>query len=263
AVHAFPPFFLHLIDAGEQSGSLDRTLDELGRFYEFQRRLKLTFISQAVMPALQYVAAVAIVALATHIISILGEAPSGGGRVLLFGYGIPVVLVLAYYALLRPIGATRVVHELLLAVPVLGGVFRSLALARFSLVMYLMWEAGVPVREALQRSLEGTGNAAFAARAPRAVKAVEEGTVTEALKDTGLFPVEYLNIVAIGEESGKLSERLQWLASHHAEQAERALRALVVLAARLIYVLVACIIIYFIVTFFMRYATALMGAAGR
>ena len=136
---------------------------------------------------------------------------------------------------------------------------RSLALARFSLIMYLMYEAGVLIGEALGKSLEGTNNGAFAARARRATATIEHGTLTEALEGTGLFPLEYLQIIAVAEESGKLSERLEWLASHYADKSEAALRALVTVIARLIYLAVACVIVYFIFKFFTRYAGQVGG----
>jgi type II secretory pathway component PulF len=203
------------------------------------------------------------VAVATYILRVIEGTSGNSGTILLVGYGAPAALVLAYYAVVRPMGATRLVHETLLRVPVIGRVVRSLALARFSLIMHLMYEAGAPLRDALRRALEGTGNAAFAARARAAVGALEHGTLTEALQNTGLFPLEDLNIVAVAEESGKLSERLDWLAAHHADQAEAGLRALVIVTARLIYVAVAAVIVFFIVKFFMRYAGALQAAAGR
>ncbi|MHC4591900.1 MAG: type II secretion system F family protein, partial [Planctomycetota bacterium] len=198
-----------------------------------------------------------------YILRVIEGTSGNSGTILLVGYGAPVALVLAYYAVVRPMGATRPVHEALLRVPIIGRVVRSLALARFSLIMHLMYEAGTPLRDALRRALEGAGNAAFAARARVAVATLEGGTLTEALQNTGLFPVEDLNIVAVAEESGKLSERLDWLAAHHADQAEAGLRALVIVTARLIYVAVAVVIIFFIVKFFMRYASALQAAAGR
>ena len=92
-----------------------------------------------------------------------------------------------------------------------------------------------------------------------AAATIEHGTLTEALAGTGLFPLEYLHIIAVAEESGKLSERLDWLASHYAEKSETALRALVIVLARLIYLAVACVMVYFIFTFFMRYVSQVGG----
>ena len=245
----FPPLFLHAVAAGEQGGALDRVLGELLRFYELQQRLWRRFVGQIALPVVQYVAAVAVVSFATYIINMLGGRPGVGALVrgLLIGYGVPVGLVAFYHFVVKPLGGTRLCHEILLRIPVAGKTMLYLALARFSLVMYVMMEAGVPVKESLARALEATSNGAFAARARGATRVIQSGSrLTDALAGTGLFPVQYLEVVEVAEESGKLSERLDWLCAHYTERAEFALRALAVVLAWLIWIAVAAVIIYFI-----------------
>lgn len=260
----FPRLFVQLVAVGEESGTLDRTLGELARFYEFQRRLRRNLVAYLALPVLYYVVAVAVISLATHIIiSVIEGGPPKLFLYLCVGYGTPVVLIAVYFLLLKPLGGTRFCHEVLLRVPLVGGGVRALALARFSLVMYLMSESAVPVTQALIRSFEATNNSAFAARGDAAAAAIDGGaTLTDALADTGLFPRDYMEAIQVAEESGKLSERLDWLASHYADKAEFALRALAAVFAKLVYVIVAAIIVFFIFRFFARYAGVLGGAAG-
>jgi type II secretory pathway component PulF len=88
------------------------------------------------------------------------------------------------------------------------------------------------------------------------------GTLTEALRSTGLFPGEYLDIIAVAEESGKVSERLDWLSSHYAEKAESAMSMLATTIAVLIWLSVAVVIVFFIFTFFMRYIGGIYSQMG-
>jgi type IV pilus assembly protein PilC len=258
---AFPPLFIHLVAAGEASGTLDRTLAELARFFEFQQRVWRRFLGQIAMPVMQYIAAVAIVSFATWVIRLVNNQHGGLLPGLALGYGIPLALIALYVAAVRALGVTRMCHEFVLRVPVLGAVMRNLALARFSLIMYLMYEGAVPVPEALRRSFGGSGNAAFAARAGAAVEAIKDGgTMTDALLAAGLFPREYTEVIQVAEESGKLSERLNWLASEYAERAERALAALAAVAAKLIWAAVAAVIIFYIFKIFGQYVGAIQGA---
>ena len=149
-------------------------------------------------------------------------------------------------------------HEVLLRLPVVGNVTRSLALARFSLVLQLLMESATPIGRALERAAEATNNAAFAARGKRMADAVEGGAnLTEALERTGLFPREYVEVVRIAEESGKMSERFGWLAAHNADRAEAALQALGTALAWLVWAVVAAFIISFIFRIFSRYVGAL------
>ncbi|MCK4283448.1 MAG: type II secretion system F family protein [Candidatus Brocadiae bacterium] len=250
----FPPLFIQLIAVGEEGGTLERTLGELVRFYEFQERIRRNLVKNLILPLTQYVIAVAVVSFATYIIGMIQDVPTNWRLWLVVGYGGPLALIAFYFLVLKPFGGTRLFHEVVLRVPVLGRMVRALALARFSLVMHLLSEAAVPVSRAVERSFEATNNGAFAARADRAVSVIKQGgTVSEALDATRLFPFDYMATVEIGEESGKLSERFDWLASHYAERAESALGALAVVVARLVWVCVAAIIIYFISKFFGMY----------
>jgi len=256
----FPPLFLHVLAAGEQGGALGRVLQELTRFYEFQQALWRRFLAQIALPVLQYVAAVAVISLALHIISTLGGGPGMLTRGLLIGYGAPAGLVALYVFVVKPVLGTRVCHEVVLRVPVLGAALRRLALARFSLVMYVMIEAPVPLKEALARSMAATGNGAFAGRAGRAVDVVQQGSsLTSALVATGLFPGEYIEAIDVAEESGKLSEQFNRMSALYAEKAEFAMKGLAIALAWLIWAAVAAVIITFIVMIFTGYVSALQG----
>jgi type II secretory pathway component PulF len=254
----FPELFLHLVEAGEDSGTLERVLAELARYYEFQHGLWRAFLARIAMPAFQYIAAVAVVSLALYLVNVLSGRPASLAPGFLLGYGWPAAIIGIYYFLLKPMGGTRPVHEAALRLPVLSAVVRNLALSRFSLVMGLMMEAGVPVKQSLLRSFTASGNAAFSARGPAAAEVVEKGgTLSDALDGTGLFPREYMDIVRVAEESGKLSERFQWLASHHADRAQFALGLLVRALAWLVWLMVAVVIVCFIFRFFSAYVGGL------
>jgi len=260
----FPPLFLNLVAAGEASGTLERTVGEVARFFELQQRLWRSFLARIALPALQYVAAVAIVAVVMYVLAGLGMPLGDPKALLLMGYGIPLGLVAAYVFFLKPLGGSRAVHEVLLVVPILGGVSRSLALARFSLVMRLLMEAGSPIDRTLEQAFEATGNEAFVARGRRAVESVKEGeTLTESLGRAAVFPRVYLDIVEVAEESGKLSERFDWLADEHSRRAEFALAALARAAAVMVWIAVACVIISFIIRIFLLYIGALESVMDR
>ncbi len=249
---AFPDLFLRLAKAGEESGNLERIFEELAEYYELQRRLWRGFLTQVTLPVFEYVLAIAVMTLVLFILRGL-EMPLGNPWVVLVaGYGIPAAAIGSYFLIVRPLGATRVAHELLLMVPVAGGIARSLALHRFSLVMQLTLEAGVQVTEAVRQAAESTGNQAFAARGGAIAKAIDGGAdLTGAMSETGIFPDEYMEVVAAAEESGKLSERFAWLASHHSERAQHRLRLLAGAMAKLVWVLMAIVLVYFILKLWM------------
>ena len=257
----FPPLFISLVDAGERSGALERTVCALCRYYEFLQRIWMRFLGQIALPGFQYIAAVAVISLALHILAMLSDGPSHVWLWLCIGYGAPLALIGLYFLLSRVLGGMRIFHEVILHFPILGGAVRAVALARFSLVLLLLYEAAFPIVDALRRALDSTGNAAFAARGDRAARAIEgSGSLTDALRATGLFPQDYLDVTSVAEESGKLSERLDWLASHHSERAERALAALAAVVGWGVWVLVGAVIVVFIFRFFLQYIGNIQAA---
>mgnify|MGYP006279694637 CR=1 FL=1 len=252
----FPALFLNLVEAGETSGQTDRVFTELSNYYEFQSQMWRTFLGSLVLPALEYLAAVFVLALVQYIIGMFSDSGGTAAAIwtLVAGYSVPIVAIGLYFGVTRVLSGSRVVHQLLLNIPVLEKVVRSLALARFSLVMHMMMEAGTPVDPALEKACEATGNAVFAARAERARKAIREGApMTEALDQTGLFPNQYLEILSVAEESGTLSERFDWLAVEHQKQARNYLAGMMTVLSYLIWAMVAGFIIFFIFRFFTRY----------
>jgi type IV pilus assembly protein PilC len=254
AERCFPALFVQLVDAGERSGTLERALAELTRFYEFQRDQWRRFLSRIAWPAIQYCLAVLVISGTVHILNMIEGEAHGFGTGVLIGYGIPAALIIIYRTVVKRLGGTRICHELILATPLVGQVMRRLALMRFSFVLYLLYEAGLPITEALERALAATNNGAFAARAARAVEAIKRsGTLTDALLATGLFPREYTDIMAVAEESGKVSERLGWLSTHYAEKAESAMSTLAAAIAVVVWVTVAGVIVFFIFKFYMRH----------
>ncbi len=258
----FPDFLLNMISVGERSGRLDAMLEEAGRYYEMKANLRRTFISNIIFPALQYVAAVAIISVTLYILNSLQDKPTSLVYHLLLGYGTPVLLYVAYRLFAAHGVSARWVQEVILKAPIFGQLSSRLALARFSLAMHAMLEAGMSAPETLRYAFEATDNAAFCARSQAAQEVVKSGEpFTAALRGTGLFPEDYLSIMFVGEESGKLSDKMDWLADHYNQKAEDALNMATKVVARLIWVLVALVIIVFVFQLFSRYVNALQSVS--
>ncbi len=260
---AFPVLARNLVLVGERTGNLEEVLKGLSEYYELQQRIIRRMLSKMILPLLQYVFAIAVLAAVAWIRqSLLDQPPKGflGSPlgILAVGWGLLPGGWLAYLLVTRVLGGARPVHEFLLRIPVLRRVMRSFAIGRFSWCMALCMDSAVSVRDALALSLRATGNRAFAAR-ERAIsgKVASGGTLSEALAETRLFPLEFIEIVAVGEESGKLSESFRRQADNHFEDAGASATALAMVAAGALWVLVAAFIVYQIFLMFSQYLQAL------
>ena len=78
-------------------------------------------------------------------------------------------------------------------------------------------------------------------------------SIHEAITKTGIFPVEFLHAVQVGEESGRLSETMTIIARQQLDAAQRAMAALTKVAGYAVWCLVAGLIIMLIFRLFGSY----------
>ncbi len=176
----------------------------------------------------------------------LGGVP-GALLFVALNFGGAAGVVLLYVLANRWLGETAALQRLLLRLPAVGPCVRALALGRFALALSLTLGAGLAVGKALRQSLAATGNAAFASRADEAVAVVKRGdSLTLALSVPGLFPANFLAVVAVAEEAGRVPESMRHQAEQQHDEAARRMkeltRALVGLVW-LIYMVVMVVII--------------------
>jgi type II secretory pathway component PulF len=254
---AFPLFFLRLVQVGETVGMLGRVLTRLADYYDAVRDMWARFIGRMIYPVFQYWALILVLSLVAYIMGMLGQRPTGqrdAVRIFLIGVALFVTPFLGYFIITRVMGASRVLYEVALRIPAVGYAMRSMALARFSWSMALMTDAGVNIIDALRWSLQSTSNAAFEARTDGIIALLKDGEpVSRALDQTKLFPLEYIEMVHTGEESGKMPEMFDRMAKIYFEKADQAIRAMVAAIGWLVWAAVAAVIVFYIFTFAVSY----------
>jgi type IV pilus assembly protein PilC len=264
---AFPPLFLALAGVGEQTGSLPEIFAELEKYYTLQQRLRRQFLGQIAWPVFQLVAAIFVIALMLFALGLIAEAhpnrpaldPLGLGLTgtsgaliwLVIAFGSLAGVGVLYLLLTRLLKQGGVVDGILLQVPALGPCLHALALGRFCLALRLTMETGMSVVSALRLSMRATGNGAFEGRSDAVVERIRAGDdLTVALSSSHLFGVEFLNIIAVAEESGRLIEVLRHQADYYEEEATRRMRTLTFVVGLLVWLLVAVLIIIVIFRIF-------------
>ena len=89
---------------------------------------------------------------------------------------------------------------------------------------------------------------------------VEAGTdLTSTLAQTRLFPEEFIHVIAVGEESGKLTDVLRHQGEHYQDESGRRLSALTRFGGFGIWALVGILIIWAIFRLYLSYFSALGG----
>ncbi len=259
---AFPHIFVALATVGEQTGSLPDVFGELEKYFLMQQRLRRQFFSQIAWPLFQFLAAPFVVALMLFVLAIFNSplTPLGSGyagawgpaKFLLHFFGTLAALVGGYYVVTRTLRRRPAVHELLLRLPVIGPCLSAIALSRFCLALRLTMNTGMPITKALRLSMRATGNDAFTVRAEAVKTALQEGEdLAQAMRETGVFPENFLDIIANAEEGGRVPEVMQHQADYYADEARRRLTILTNGASGAIWLIVAGTIIFLIFRIFL------------
>lgn len=235
---SFPGFVVSSIRAGENSGQLRQVLaklaDHLSRFEKFRSDL----ISSLIYPAILLIMALAaILILVTVVIPqfkplfedagaelpLLTRVVVGTSDVLL-GNFVPLLLGCAVLAAaggwaLRQPRLALAADAAKLHLPLgAGALLRKIETARFTRLMALLLENGVPILPALGLVREAAGNRSFALAIDSVAAEVREGArFAAALAATRLIPVAYQEVLEAGEEASQLETVL----TRVAEIAER------------------------------------------
>jgi type IV pilus assembly protein PilC len=272
----FPPLFLPLVRVAETSGMISEVSAELEKYFTRQQKLFRRFLQQITWPVMQFFLAVFVLAMLIWIMGLLAESrgdktpldPLGlglsgaRGACIFVGvvFGTLAGLTAAYFLARRTLAGRAGTDARLLRLPAIGPCLQALALSRFCMALGLTGETGMAIDRALGLSLRATGNEAFAVHGKAAQAAVKKGKeLTLALSRTGLFPEEFLNVIAVGEESGQITEVLRRQAVHYDEEAARRLTILTAVASRGVWALVAACIIIAIFRIYSFYIGALAG----
>ena len=275
--HVFPPLFLSLAAVGENTGNMPEIFGELEKYYIMQQRFWRKFWAASLLPIIQLIAAIFIIAGLIFVLGFIGSmnnqqpiAPIGFGlrgtsgalKFLFSSFGTIGLLIVGYMVLSRSLEHKALVDGALLHLPAVGPFLMALNLSRFSLALHLTLETGMAIAKALALSLRATGNAAFAAKTRMVQDALRSGEdLTLALTQTRLFPEEFLHILAVGEEGGRVPEVMRQMADQYEEEAERRLAVLTKMAGFGVWLVIACLIIFAIFRLYGTYFSYLDQAS--
>ncbi len=252
-----PPLFISMAVVGEQTGHLPEAFGELERYYELQWSLRKQFLADITWPVIEFTAAVGVITLLLLVLGWiappgtkpldpfgLGTGPKGATTFLVLVVGILASVWGGYRLLSRSLRHKAAADRLLLRVPAIGPCLEAITLARFCLAARLTFGAGLPVKAALRRSLEATGNAAYPARFKEAAAVLRRGDdLVTVMRACQIFPPQFLDVVENAEASGQVPEVMEKEARHYQEEAGHRMKVLTKLAGFGVWLFVAILII--------------------
>lgn len=225
----FPELYRATVDAGEQSGHLDTVLERLADYTESRQEIQGKVRQALIYPAFLSLFAIAIVvfmmtSIVPQVVSVFedtGQELPGltlsliamSDFVVDYGLFLLIILIAAFTAfqvLLTKPAFVMKYHFFLLRLPLIQRLVRGLNAALFTRTFSILTGSGVAVLEAMKISAKVVANLPMRAAILAATDRVREGSgIKKSLETSKLFPPMTLQLIASGENSGKLEEMLE------------------------------------------------------
>jgi len=249
----FDQLYSNMVEAGETGGILDLILQRLSTFIEKIVKLKRDIISALIYPSAVILLAIAAVAvimvvvipqfqniflgllgpgeqlpLPTRIVVGISNFLAGWGGLVILASVIGAAVAIKFYY--KTPGGRKLIDLLLLKVPILGDIFRKIAVARFSRTLSTLLSSGVPILQSLDITARTSGNVIIEQAITKVRTGVERGeSFVDPLKATEVFPHMVAQMIGIGEQTGALDAMLGKIADFYEAEVDSAIANLLTL----------------------------------
>ena len=136
--------------------------------------------------------------------------------------GALVVAVVIAVPLLRSESGRLFMDRMKLRFPMVGKIVMMVAVCRFCRILGTMLHNGVPILQSLKISRDSAGNRILAAEIDRASESVQRGeSLATPLSQSGMFPMDIVDMIAVAEESNSLDSVLVQIADSNEARTAR------------------------------------------
>ncbi|HSY23004.1 MAG TPA: type II secretion system F family protein [Polyangiaceae bacterium] len=244
----FDHLYVNLVQAGEVGGILDTILNRLAVYIEKAMKLRSQVRGAMAYPSIVIVVFFGVLTIllvfvipgfetmfkdfgAKDELPVLTRIVMQISRLFVsnfiwFSLALAGLITSVVYANRTPRGK-RAIHKLLLRLPVIGGVLRKIAVARFTRTLGTLLSSGVPILDALDIVAKTAGNVIIEEGILYSRQKISEGkNMAQPLMETGIFPPMVVQMVGVGEQTGALDAMLNKIADFYEEEVDVAVGAL-------------------------------------
>lgn len=212
---AFPPFILGMLKAGETSGQLDVRMHDIAAFLERTDQYRKQLIGKLLYPALVINASFLFLPIQHIITGSLQEYFLTVFLSFIKFYSCIAFLFLLRYFILKQEGTAIVWGNIILKLPIIGSIIKSMAIQRFLIVYGSLIDAALPLRDALTTASSSMGNAHLAKKIQHVLRLVNSGLQPAlAIAQVKLLPYTAIELLKTGETTGNTGEMAKQAAKY-------------------------------------------------
>jgi len=242
----FSPLYVNMVRSAEAGGILDQVLDRLSGFLEKEMEMRGKIKSAMTYPAVVFTFAMLMLLgllffvlpkFKTIFESMQLKLPLSTKLMLNSSdyfqryWYIALVVMVGSIIAVRAASKTQkgryAIDAAKLKLPVFGDLMLKTAVSRFARTFGTLISSGVPVLRALEIVSETTGNLVVSETVIQARTSIKEGDkISTPLFASKIFPSMVTQMIAVGEETGRLDQMLTKVANFYDEEVDATLKAL-------------------------------------
>ena len=258
----FPPMLVNMVEAGEQSGSLEMAFSRMAVHFEKEAKLKATIKKATIYPIILVIAAIGVIAVMLLFvipifIDMFADLDIEMPAITMFVMNsskwmtshwyvvlaIIVGVVAAYKLIYRTTQGRLTIDRIKMKMPLFGKLTVKTACSQFARTMSTLLMSGISTIDALETTSKIVNNIHYTNAMLKAREEVMKGVpLSEPLEASGNLPPMVYHMTGIGEETGNVEEMLEKMADYYDEEVEMTTQSVLAAMEPIIILFMALII---------------------
>ena len=258
----FPSMLVNMVEAGEQSGSLEMAFSRMAVHFEKEAKLKATIKKATIYPIILVIAAIGVIAVMLLFvipifIDMFADLDIEMPAITMFVMNsskwmtshwyvvlaIIVGVVVAYKLIYRTTQGRLTIDRIKMKMPLFGKLTVKTACSQFARTMSTLLMSGISTIDALETTSKIVNNIHYTNAMLKAREEVMKGVpLSEPLEASGIFPPMVYHMTGIGEETGNVEEMLEKMADYYDEEVEMTTQSVLAAMEPIIILFMALII---------------------
>ncbi len=269
--NVFPVMLVTLVEAGEQSGTLEMSFQRMSIQFEKTAKLQGLVKKAMIYPiVLLCVAVIVVIIMSVAVIPQFVEMFEDMGSELPFitqmVMALSNFLIHKWYILILCViilvisvkfagkteGGQAFFGNLAMKAPIFGGMNVKSYSAKFARTLSTLVTSGLALSSALEITAKAMSNIHFKRAVEKSKSEIEQGiSLSVPIRSSGIFPSMVPNMLAIGEQTGNVEEMLDKVADYYEEETELATQSLTAMMEPVIIVVMGIIVGFLVVAMYM------------